>query len=417
MRVALDTLGCKLNQAETERLTRQLLEAGHCLVRSTTEADVCILNTCTVTHTADGKSRRWLRLAHRRNPEARLVVTGCYAERKPDELARIEGVSLVVSNNEKPCLLQLLEDSGGTVKPNSVDSPFATPIKSGRTRAFIKVQDGCSRFCVYCIVPQVRGREQSQPAGHIVAECKQREGEGYQEVVLTGTEIGAYQDGLNLEGLLERILTETSVSRLRLSSLQPQEISPRLLELWRDSRLCPHFHLSLQSGSDRVLQRMKRSYSTRDYRRVVRLIRDMVPDVAITTDIIVGFPGEKEEDFTESYDFCRELQFARIHVFPYSPRPDTEASRMSGQVSAGVKRGRSQGMLALSEQSAGNFQKQFLEKVMPVLWETKSDGVWSGLTGNYIKVYAKSNDDLTNKLLPVKLVKVRGDGVWGIGYS
>lgn len=410
MKVALDTLGCKLNQAETERLARQLAEAGHCLVHSATEADVYILNTCTVTHSADSKSRHWLRLAHRRNPDARLVVTGCYAQSKPDELAQIEGVSLVVDNNEKPHLLELLQGSGCLVSSTSTsgNSPAL------RTRAFIKIQDGCSHFCTYCIVPQVRGREKSQSADDIVAEVRQRVSEGYQEIVLTGTEIGAYQDnGTVLKSLLERILAETGVSRLRLSSLQPQEISLELLGLWRDSRLCPHFHLSLQSGSDRVLQRMKRAYSVSNFRRAVSLIRNMVPDAAITTDIIVGFPGETEDEFAESDDFCRELQFARIHVFPYSPRPGTEASQMSGQVGAKVKRERSQRMLVLAQESTDNFKRQFLGKVMTVLWETKSDGIWSGLTGNYIKVHVKSDQDLANKILLTKLVETKGDGVWG----
>ncbi len=402
MKIALDTLGCKLNQAETERLARQFLEAGHCLVHHATGADVYILNTCTVTSTADSKARRWLRLAHRRNPEARLVVTGCYAQRRPNELARIEGVSLVVGNDEKPRLLQLLQDTGCPVSPASLSS--YSPVL--RTRTFINIQDGCSRSCSYCIVPQVRGREKSQPADDVIAEVKKRVNEGYQEVILTGTEIGVYHDGIDIKGLLGRILTETGVSRIRLSSLQPREISAELLDLWRDSRLCPHFHLSLQSGSNRVLQRMRRSYSITDYERIVYRIREMVPDVAITTDIVVGFPGETEEEFAESFAFCRKLQFARMHVFAYSARPGTEASRMSGQINAKVKGERSREMSTLAEQSADNFQERFLGQVMSVLWEAKSDGVWSGFTGNYIKAYTKSNDDLTNKLLPVELVKL-----------
>lgn len=402
MKVVLDTLGCKLNQAETEKLARQFLEAGHCLVQPETSADVYILNTCTVTSTADSKARRWLRLAHRRNPGARLVVTGCYAQRQPDELARMEGVSLVVGNNEKPRLLQLLKDPVGLVSPAAA-SGYPRVL---RTRTFINIQDGCSMSCAYCIVPRVRGGEKSQPVEDVISEVKKRVDEWYQEVVLTGTEIGAYYSDINLRGLLERVLTETRVPRLRLSSLQPQEISSELLELWRDSRLCPHFHLSLQSGSNLVLQRMRRSYSTADYERIACLIRDMVPDAAITTDIIVGFPGETEEEFAESYDFCRKLQFARIHVFPYSPRPDTEASQMSGQINTKVKGERSRKMLALAEESTDSFQNRFLGKVMPILWEAKSDGVWSGFTGNYIKVYTKSDGDLTNKLLPMKLAKL-----------
>jgi threonylcarbamoyladenosine tRNA methylthiotransferase MtaB len=214
-------------------------------------------------------------------------------------------------------------------------------------------------------------------------------------------------------GLVERVLVETSVERLRLSSLQPQEISPELIDLWRDPRLCPHFHLCLQSGSDEVLRRMRRHYATGDYEQAVSLIRALVPGVAITTDVMVGFPGETDEEFEASYDFCRRLGFARIHVFSYSRRSGTEAAWLPHQVSDKVKRERSRRMLALAEESNRNFSRRFLGRVMTVLFEQRSGGVWSGLTGNYIKVYAKSSEDLTGKLVPVKLVEVRGDGVWG----
>ena len=217
----------------------------------------------------------------------------------------------------------------------------------------------------------------------------------------------------NLKGLLERVLVETGVTRLRLSSLQPQEITSELLGLWHDERLCRHFHLSLQSGSDSVLGRMKRRYSVADYERAVSLIRDAVPEVAITTDVVVGFPGETETEFRESYEFCRRMEFARIHVFPYSPRPGTEAARMRPQVAAKVKKQRSQQMLSLAKESAQNFYQLFLGETMMVLWEKQTGGIWSGHTDNYIKVYTRSSEDLTNKLLPVKMVEVGVDGVWG----
>jgi len=263
-------------------------------------------------------------------------------------------------------------------------------------------------------VPAVRGREKSLPLDQVVAEVKRRVTDGYKEVVLTGVKIGSYIcDGVNLKGLLEHILAETEVTRLRLSSLQPQEISPELVRLWHDQRLCPHFHLSLQSGSDRVLSRMKRRYSTSDYQEAVALIRALVPEAAITTDIIVGFPGETEEEFEESYNFCRQMGFARIHVFPYSPRQGTQAAGMPQQIGDKIRKQRSQRMLALAKESARNFSRRFLGKTLPVLWEKQSDGVWSGHTANYIKVYTKNNNDLTNKLLPVKLVEFRDEGVWG----
>ncbi len=415
LRVALDTVGCKLNQAETEFLARQLAEAGYRLVSPTDTADIYILNTCTVTHIADRKSRHLLRMAHRRNPEARLIATGCYAQRAPRELAQIDGVDLVLDNEQKPHLSQILEESGCLNRPVLVQ-PDSGHYSGLRTRAFIKIQDGCNRFCAYCVVPLVRGREKSLPAEHIVAEVKKRIADGYKEAVLTGTEIGAYNhDGIDLRRLLEHILAETDMTRLRLSSLQPQEISPEFLTLWHNRRLCRHFHLSLQSGSDGVLKQMKRRYSTSDYQRAVASIRALMPEAAITTDIIVGFPGETDEEFEASYDFCRQMKFARIHVFPYSPRQGTQAALMPEQVKDKIKKQRSQKLLALAGESAQNFSRRFIDKTMPVLWEKQSDGLWSGLTDNYIKVYTKSSEDLTNKLLPTKLVEVRGDGVWGEG--
>ncbi|MFC1908480.1 tRNA (N(6)-L-threonylcarbamoyladenosine(37)-C(2))-methylthiotransferase MtaB [Chloroflexota bacterium] len=409
-RIALDSLGCKLNQAELELLSRQLSGAGYHLVAPADEADVYILNTCTVTHVADRKSRHLLRMAHRRHPDACLVVIGCYAERAPEELSRIEGVDIVLGNERKNDLLRVLEESAILQRSGIEGGRY----HDERTRAFIKVQDGCDNYCAYCIVPLVRRGEQSVPVGQIITEVKRRVDEGYQEVVLTGTEIGSYRSaGANLKELLENILKETAITRLRLSSLQPQEISPEFIGLWHDERLCSHFHLSLQSGSDGVLRRMKRLYSTADYQQAVSLIRKVVLEAAITTDVIVGFPGETEKEFQQSHDFCCQTEFARIHVFPYSPRRGTVATRMPQQIAAKEKKQRSQQMLSLAAESTIDFNKQYLGKVLPVLWEQHVDGCWSGLTGNYIKVYTKSGDDLSNRILPVKLVETRDDGIWG----
>ncbi len=411
-RVALDSLGCKLNQAEIELLARQLAEAGYRLVAPTDKADIYVLNTCTVTHVADRKSRQRLRLAHRRSPGARLVATGCYAERAPRELEQIEGVGLVLGNAEKSHLLRILGEAGCPGQPVAGDSGWL-PDNGRRTRAFIKVQDGCHNFCAYCIVPLVRKREESVPVERVVAEVGKRVAAGYQEVVLTGTEIGTYHcKGTDLRGLLECILAGTSVNRLRLSSLQPPEISPRLIKLWRDERLCPHFHLSLQSGSDGVLSRMKRRYTTAEYQRAVSLIRKSVPEVAVTTDVIVGFPGETEAEFQESLGFCRQMQFARIHVFPYSPRPGTGAAHMPA-VADSVKRQRLQEMLALAGESQPDFNRRFLGRTAEVLWEQRTGGNWTGLTGNYIKVYTRGREELANRLLPVRLVAIYRDGLWG----
>ena len=415
IKVALDSLGCKLNQAETDDLFHQFAEAGCQMVSSPGEADIYILNTCTVTHIADRKSRHLLRLAHRRNPDAVVVATGCYAERAPKELAGIEGVRLVLGNSDKPHLLRLLEESG-CLSDRVIDQEGLVNNGCGgfRTRAMVKVQDGCSNFCTYCIVPLVRDRERNIAVGQVISGIKQRVAQGYREVVLTGVRIGSYCDnGVTLVGLLERILAETGVERLRLSSLQPGEVSPELVALWRDGRLCPHFHLCLQSGSDSVLGRMRRRYSTADFEQSVSFIRNMVPGVAITTDVMVGFPGEADKEFEESYRFCRRMEFARTHVFSYSRRNGTGASRFPNQVGDKVKKERAGRMLALAQESAGNFRRQFLDRTLTVLFEQRSGGVWSGLTTNYIKVYAKSSSDLTSRLKPVRLLEVYRDGVWG----
>ncbi|MFC2068766.1 tRNA (N(6)-L-threonylcarbamoyladenosine(37)-C(2))-methylthiotransferase MtaB [Chloroflexota bacterium] len=414
IRVALDNLGCKLNQAEVELLTKQFAEAGYKVVSTAEEADVYVLNTCTVTHIADSKSRHKLRQAHLRSPGALVVATGCYAERARQELAQIEGVALVLGNEQKTNLVQILQESGRL--ENLPLAGLFFDLSSGlRTRAFIKIQDGCHYFCTYCIVPLVRGSEKSVPAPSVLAEVKQRLSQGHKEVVLTGVKIGAYNDkGFNLEALLERILAETGVTRLRLSSLHPYEITQKLVGLWRDRRLCRHFHLSLQSGSEGVLGRMNRRYSIDEYWQAISLIREAVPEAAITTDVIVGFPGETTEEFEQSFSICRRLSFARIHVFPYSPRQGTLAAQMSPMVASKIKRERSHQMLALAEGSARHFRQQFLGSTMPVLWEKKAgNGLWSGLTDNYIKVYTNNKSDLTNKLLLVRLVAVMRDGILG----
>jgi len=316
LKVAFHTLGCKLNQAESEWLARQFAEAGYRVI-SGEEADIYVLNTCTITHIADRKSRHLLKLWRARNPGALIIATGCYAERAPQELAQV-GVDLVVGNQQKIHLLDVLKAEHAPVAHCSTEQPVADGVN--RVRSFIKIQDGCSDFCAYCIVPQVRGRERCLPMADVVKEVKARVVAGYKEVVLTGTKIGDYKHkGMNLKQLVEQVLAVAGVERLRLSSLQPQDVSTELLSLWQDPRLCRHFHLALQSGSNSVLRRMRRRYSVADYRQAVSLIRKTVPDVAITTDIMVGFPGESVEEFEESYRFCEEIDFVNIHVLVTLP--------------------------------------------------------------------------------------------------
>ena len=421
MRVAFYTLGCKLNQAETESLAGQFSQSGFQIVSPNDVADIYIANTCTVTHIADRKSRHWLRLARRRNPQALIIATGCYAQRSRQELAPLADV--VVDNQEKEHLLavtQSLTELGGS---QTKQSPiFAVTM---RTRSLIKIQDGCHSPCTYCIVPKVRPHEYSLPASQIIDEVKRKVALGHKEVVLTGTQVGSYKDAVmstsegfsaDLTDLIQCILDDTGIERLRLSSLQPSEVSSKLLALWQDERLCRHFHLALQSGSETVLQRMKRSYSLDQYQRTMNLTKETIPEAAITTDIMVGFPGESDEEFEQSHSFCQQAGFANIHVFPFSPRPETTAARMPKQIKDKVKQERNQRMLELSRDFRRRFCEQFLGQTMPVLWEKETgpgSGTYSGLTSNYIRVFAHSEKPLSNEITTVRLVELHNPGIRG----
>jgi len=389
------------------------LKSGYRIVNPEEEFDIYVLNTCTVTHIADRKARHLLRMAHRRNPNAVLVAAGCYVEHAANDLLKIEGVKLAVGNKEKMRLPQLLKESG-LVAADRHDFPAGYYSDNQRTRSFIRIQDGCNNFCSYCIVPYVRGREKSVSPEQVVTKIKDKVLSGFKEVVLTGTEIGSYNyDGLSLIELIGIILKETSIERLRLSSLQPQEVTPDLISLWKDEkRLCPHFHLSLQSGSDSVLKRMRRLYTTDDYASAISLIRSVAGDAGVTTDIIVGFPGETDDEYAESYDFCNKIGFARIHVFSYSKRRGTAANIMPNQISPQLKKMRSDMMLALAEESASAFYGSFIGKRLEVLWEQEANGIWNGYSANYIKVCAESDKDLTNVITEVSVKSLYGGGVW-----
>jgi len=406
--VALQTLGCKLNQAETESLARKFLDAGYRIVAPDHAADIYLLNTCTVTHIADRKCRNLLRLAHRRNPEALIVATGCYVERAAVEVGGIEGVVLVVGNRDKERLVEIVQaKTNGHESCGSGDILKSSPF---RTRALVKIQEGCSQPCSFCVVPHVRGRERSRPQEEVIAEVKARVAEGYKEVILTGTRIGRYDHDGGLQGLVERILRESEVQRLRLSSLEPCDLNPELLSLWKDRRLCPHIHLPLQSGSDSVLRRMGRTYATANYERAAALARESIPNLALTSDIMVGFPGESEEEFAESCRFCERMGFAAMHIFPYSARPGTKAARMADKVGDNEKKRRCQLMLDLARRGSQRFRERFVGQSMNVLWEGNKDGIWFGLTENYMRVFLLSHELLPNSIVPTKMV-AQHDGI------
>jgi threonylcarbamoyladenosine tRNA methylthiotransferase MtaB len=416
--VAVLTLGCKLNQSDSEAIARRLTGAGVRVVdRPQQGADAFVINTCSVTHVADRKARHLVRMARRLSPEAEVVLTGCYAETAPPGIAETVGANAVLPNADKPSiperLLARLQDRGDP----AVGCP--THIRDGlRTRAFVKIQEGCNELCAFCIVPYTRGREASVPVDHVVREVQAREAEGVLEVVLTGTQLGNYGRDLGWDEqgprpLLQALLDRTSIPRIRLSSLQAQDILEPLLDLWSDPRLCPHFHLPLQSGSDPVLSRMRRRYSADEFRRAVALIRERVQDVAITTDVIAGFPGETEADFQATCDLCREIGFAAIHAFPYSRRPHTGADRMGGHLPAETRRTRLERLLGIGAASTRAFRQRCLGRILDVLWEERRDARWSGLTANYVRVQTVSEADLTNKLLPVRLTSIDGDTMIG----
>jgi threonylcarbamoyladenosine tRNA methylthiotransferase MtaB len=409
LNVAILTIGCKLNQAESETMARELAAVGCRVTDRAVPADAFIINTCAVTHVAERKARHLVRLARRLSPGARIVVTGCYAETASAEAVEKLGADVVVRNGEKMACPSLLATAAVDVAEGS----------RLRTRSFVKIQEGCNDVCAFCVVPQTRGRERSVPVEEVLREVRAVEGEGVREVVLTGTQLGAYGrdlgDAGGLVDLMERVLKGTAIPRIRLSSVQPQDVTPELLDLWRDERLCRHFHIALQSGSDGVLAGMRRRYSTREFAAAVELIRARCRDVAITTDVLVGFPGETEEDFGATRGFCREMEFAALHVFPFSARPGTLAAKMPGQVDAKTKRARVQEMIGVGKELRERFLTRFEGSVAEVLFEQRArGGLWEGLTGNYIRVLARSEESLENRLVGVRLERLRDGGFEGV---
>ena len=419
--VSIQTLGCKLNQADSEALARQFIRVGYKIVAPSEPADICVVNTCTVTHVADSKARQALRATHRQNPSALVVATGCYAQRSPKELAGLKEVDLVVGNSEKDRLVEMVVAArGDEIEACAIGDEPASVLTGGfgRTRAMVKIQEGCNQVCAYCIVPKVRGRERSIPPQVLVSQVKRRVEEGYKEVVLTGTQLGSYGFELteaDLKGLLELLLVETKVERPRVSSLQPQEITQDLLRLWDDPRLCPHFHMPLQSGSDQVLKWMRRRYDSAQYAEAVERVRNRVPGVAITADVIVGFPGEEEHRFQESLQFAEGMEFASTHVFPYSVRPGTSAAYMGPRVDEMSRRERMEKMLTLARKQASAFRRKSIGTTRQVLWERADirggKPIYVGLTDNYLKVHTGRDAPLINEITSARLVTEVGESL------
>ena len=432
MRVYLESLGCRLNYAEMSALGRQLVAAGHQLSASADQADLCVLNSCAVTDEAARKSRQTARQLAQRNPGARLVLTGCYATLEGSAAGTLPNVSLVVGNPRKEELASLIEaafGAGGQTR-QGVPSLSPTPPSRARTRAFVKVQDGCRNRCTFCIVTAARGDERSRPIPEVVEEVAAFDGEGCQEVVLTGVHLGAYgrDRGETLQALLRALLARTQIPRLRLSSLEPFDLTPAFFDLWAESdgRLMPHLHLPAQAGSDAVLRRMARLKGVAGFESLVESARVRIPGLTITTDLIAGFPGERESDFAETIAFARRVGFAHLHVFPYSARKGTAAARFGDQVAATERRCRSQVLRDLDFELGQAVRRAHVGETRPVLWEhpvaapgqrSRPDDLvsWSGLTDNYLRVFAAApaDVDMHNRITMTSLVAVVGGELWG----
>ncbi|MEI6631521.1 MAG: tRNA (N(6)-L-threonylcarbamoyladenosine(37)-C(2))-methylthiotransferase MtaB [bacterium] len=409
------TLGCKVNQYETEQMRERFQEAGFRDAGSLAKADSYVINTCTVTGSADRKSRYLINFARRRNPRARIIVTGCLAELDGREINRINGVTRVIKNRDKHRILQLIG-----VRPKKVEG-LKTGISnfSGHTRAFLKVQDGCNNRCSYCKVPLVRGRSRSRSLDEIVQEAGRLVENGFQEIVLCGICLGSYGGDLRprkgLINVIEILENISHLRRIRLSSIEAGDISEDLLQkMKRSAKLCPHLHIPLQSGDNEILKGMNRAYRRQDYLKLIRRIKILIPEIAITTDIIVGFPGEEEANFKNTLALVKEILPAKVHIFPYSIRKGTPAANLKNQVNTRVLKDRLLRLEKLSQDCALDYRQRLIGAKAQILIEGhyKEDSLyWEGYTGNYIKVAVKSGEDLQNKLVEARLKKIIGDYV------
>ena len=427
VKAAFMTLGCKVNQFETETMEGLFRARGYEVVPFEERAEVYVINTCSVTHLSDRKSRQLIRRAARTNPAACIAVTGCYAQVAPEEIRALEGVRVVIGTKERARIVDYVEealraDTGaiGAITDIMQARVFEDiPLHSlpHRTRAFLKIEDGCQNFCTFCIIPYARGPVKSRELSAVAREMRLLTGAGFREVVLTGIHLGAY--GIDLVGhptladACRTVLAEEGLRRLRLGSLESVELSADLLELMRtEPRFAAHLHLPLQAGSDAVLRAMNRHYDTAAFARLLEEVRAAVPGVAISTDIIVGFPGETEADFAAGLDFVRQMGFARMHVFPYSPRKGTPAARRTDQVPPMVRKERAARMQALADALAEEYHRAALGSDVDVLFETSEDGVTDGLTETYIRVYTDA-PVTRGEIVPVRLTHLYRDGMWG----
>ena len=429
-KVAFYTLGCKVNQYETEAMLEMFKKEGYTQVDSEDFADVYVINTCTVTHMSDRKSRQYIRRMKKKNPDAIIAVVGCYSQVSPEEILEIEEVNLVMGTNERRQIVEEIKKLDASKKASTVDDIMKVRAfeeieisqTNGRTRAFIKIQDGCDRFCTYCIIPYARGgKVRSRDLESIVSEVEKLVLNGYKEVVLTGIHVASYgkdvkDESINLLTVIKAINEIDGIERIRLSSVEPVLFTDEFVsEVSKMKKVCPHYHLSLQSGCDETLKRMNRRYTTKEYKEIVDRLRENIPNVAITTDVIVGFPGETNDEFKSTYEFLKEIELSQMHVFKYSPRKGTPAATMENQIDPQMKQLRSDKLLNLNKENFNKFAGRFLGQEVDVLFEQSiAENTYEGLTPNYIRVVVKSDKDIHGEILKVKLTDIRDEYVEGI---
>ena len=427
-KVASHALGCKVNQYESEAIAELFAQKGYEIVSIDEKADVYIINTCTVTNFGDKKSRQLIRKVKRLNPDAVVAAIGCYAQTAPEEIRKIDGVNLIIGTKGRKDIVELVESyvpemgvvsTVGTIAGEREFERLSINSLADRTRAYLKIQDGCSQFCSYCIIPYARGPIRSRPIEDIRDEVHNLAENGFKEIILAGIHVASYGKELENTRLIDviRLVQEIDgIERIRFSSIEPGIVTEDFVkELSEMDKVCDHFHLSLQSGCDRTLKRMNRKYNTAQYMAAVELLRKYFPDMAFTTDIIAGFPGETEEDFEESLAFAQRIGFSKIHAFPYSPKKGTPAAVMQGQIANSIKNERTARLIELSNRMGNEFIKGFVGRSMPVLYERETEkGLYEGYTTNYIRVIANSGERLRNKIVETKIDGYENDTASGI---
>ena len=426
-KVAFCTLGCKVNQYETNAMEESFINAGYEIVNFEEKADIYVINTCTVTNMSDKKSRQMLRKSKQLNVNAIVVAVGCYAQVSKDKLEQIEEVDLILGNNEKKEIVKYVEEFQKEKIVHLEDVlhqkefiDFGTTTNMEKTRAVIKVQDGCDRFCSYCIIPYARGRVRSRKLESVIEEVKSLAQNGVKEVVLTGIHIASYgkdfKEDISLIDLLEKINEVDGIERIRLGSLEPTIITEiflsRLLKL---EKVCHHFHLSLQSGCTETLKRMNRRYGVEEFENVIKLLRDTYNDVILTTDIIVGFPGETEEEFNKTYEFLKRICFYKMHIFKYSRRKGTKADLMENQIAPIIQEERSKKLIELSNNNQEKYNQEYIGKIVEVLFEEQDGEYIKGHTANYLVVKVKdcNIEKYHNKIERVKVIEMQGEELIG----